>query len=186
MCFQYQHYLITLTQKLICEKQSPCSKKLEKDGRTLGRKTEMGYVCSLTKRKIWEEPQRSLVMAGDGSKALAAQGVCFMQLQEGQGWGWSSTCPRERCDLALSWRPPALPPEPRLKLQGLLPVFLALFLRYHMTAADIPLLVAPCTRGAMLTLVPWLCSNTMPGKGKTSSTTVQNQPAAHPGPTPRN
>lgn len=68
-----------------------------------------------------------------------------------------------------SWRPPALPPKPRQKLQGILSVFLALFLRHHMPAADFPLLVAPCTGGAMLTLVTWICSNTMPGKGKASS-----------------
>lgn len=92
-------------------------------------------------------------MAGDGSKALAARGVCFRQVKEGQAWSWSPTYPRESCDLVLSWRPPALPPEPRQKLQGLLAVFLALFLRYHVPAADFPLLVALSSRGALLTLV---------------------------------
>lgn len=169
MCPQYQHYLIILTQKPIWEKQSPRSKKLEKEKRTFGGKTEMGYVCNLITRQIWEEPQRSQAMAGDRSKALAAQGVCFVQGKEGQGWGWSSTCPREMCDLGLSWRLPALPPEPRQKLQGLLSVFLALFLRYHVPAADFLLLLAPCTGGAMLTLVTWICSSSMPGKGKASS-----------------
>lgn len=76
-----------------------------------------------------------------------------MQAKKSQGWGWSPTCARERCDLVLSWRPPALPPEPRQKLHRLMSVFLALFHRYHMPAADFPLLVAPCTGGAMLTLV---------------------------------
>lgn len=67
----------------------------------------------------------------------------------------------------VTWYPPALPPEPRQKLQGILSVFLALFLRYHVPAADFPLLVASCTGGAMLGDMDM--SNIMPGKGKASS-----------------
>lgn len=85
MCPQYQYYLIMLTQKPSVKSNVLSSKKLEKDGRTSGRKTEMGYVCNLVTRQIGDRPQRSLATAGDGSQALAAQGACFMQVKEGQG-----------------------------------------------------------------------------------------------------
>lgn len=177
MCPQYQYYLIMLTQKPICKKQSPSVKEAWKRQKDFGEKTEMGFACNLIARQIWEEPQRSLAVAGDESEATAAQGVWFMQVKEAQGSHLS-----QGAVSVPSWRPPALPPKPRQKLQGILSVFLALFLRHHMPAADFPLLVAPCTGGAMLTLVTWICSNTMPGKGKASSLqpTAQNQPAAHP------